>query len=143
MATTSDQLLMKIKTLKDIGEGIAQGASDLSSSLKAHWEKQFDTLYNGQEGTKESLGNNLPACLQQDFENYENKQKPELDDILQKRQQIGDTLSKASSLMDFQDKLTQKEFADFYGANNYYNSGNETVPSHLQTPTGFELHPDS
>jgi hypothetical protein len=154
MVLLSDQLLMNIKTIQDIGKTIENDAKALESSLQGQWQNQtetsanwtrFDTLYNGKDGGKGSLGKNLPACLQKDFENYENKQKSELNDILQKRQQIGHQLYEASSLMDFQDKLTQKQFADIniYSANNYYNSGSETVLSHLQVPQGFETHSDS
>jgi len=124
---------MSNETVQNIGWTIVRDTASLISSLEALWQ-QLETIING-----DPCGDNLPACLQQDFRHYAQQEKQELDHMLQKRQQIGKLLITSSSFSDFRKQLGQPQFVciDIYSANNYYDSGKETIPVHLRLPEGF------
>jgi len=138
MAPQNDQLLVNSQTLQDIGSTIVSDTRQLAADLQSS-RQQFEAAFNSQ-GRKDASGHNLPACLLQDFEKFERQQA--FDDLLQKRQRIGECLSTAVNLQNFQDQLRQKTF-DIYSVENYYDSGKETISKHLQVPDGFSLHSHS
>ena len=143
MVPKSDQLLMNSKKLQDIGSTIISDTTPLAANLQSFWPQPEAALNS--KGGKDTLINCLPACLQHDFENYAQQQKAELNKILQNRQQIGQLLSEASSLVDFQARLSQEQFAsiNIYSVNNYYDSSSETVPCHLLMPDCVKRQRDS
>jgi len=130
MAPKSDQLLMNSKTLQNIGSTIVNVTAQLATNVQSLWQ-QPEVALNG-EGGKSIVLSHLPACLQDDFENYEQRQKAELDTIVLHRMQIGQLLSDASSLADFQAKLSQCASIDIYKANTYNDGKN--VSEHLRAP---------
>ena len=135
MAPNDDQLLLNTQTLQAIGSTIVSDTARLAADFQSS-QQQFEAAFN-QAGGKDTPGSSLVACLRQDFEDYEKQQT--YDDLFQERQQIGEVLSKAVSLPDFQAQLKSKPF-DIYGLNTYYNSGSENVPDHLVVPDdGFTL----
>ena len=122
-----DQFLMNSNSLQDIGSTIVSDTLELESHLQSFWQ-QPSTAPNG-EGGKSISCNNLPACLQDDFKNYELHQKSELYGLLRSRQYIGQLLVDASSLMDFQAQLSQRASINIYSANTCYKSG--SIPDYL------------
>jgi hypothetical protein len=130
MAPKSDQLLIHSKTLQDISSTIVCDTAQLAANVQSFWQQTGATL-DGEGGTGILL-NHLPACLQAAFKNYEQQQQAELDKIVQERMRIGQLLSEASSLLDFQDQLSRLADIDIYKANTYYDGKN--VPEHLLVP---------
>ena len=132
MALKNDQSPIKIKNVQDIGSTIVSDTIPLESHVQSFWQ-QSGATHNSEAGKDihvNDLLNDLPACLQDDFKNYELHQKSELDELLQNRQHIGHLLKRASSLIAFQAQLSQLASNDIYRANTCYRCG--SIPDYLR-----------
>ena len=128
-AGNPDQVAIQTDTVQQAGKNIyddVQGPGGLKDYIDGQW-KNFQS---------EVTDPNLPMCLRNDFNNFQDSHKPKLDKWIENRTKIAQTLQQSATLWDFQEAVTAQNFngPNIYSNNNYYTSPNETNPTNVEPP---------
>lgn len=129
--STNLQVVIKTDTVQQAGTNIynsVQGQGGLKDYIDGQW-KNFHAAVTD---------SNLPICLCNDFNNFYNNHKPKLDQWIENRTRIAQTLEQSATLWDFQETVTTKSFSgpNIYAGtgNSYFASPNETNPANVEPP---------
>ena len=130
MAPKYDQLQVKPTMLQNLGSIIVSDIAQLEVQVQSFWQQP--EVKRNDQGEAEPLLSNLPACLQADFQGYQQQQQAALAELLRQRKRTGELLSQAASLADFKERVSQDTSLDLYKVNTCYQG--TCVPEHLQSP---------
>lgn len=124
MRAANEDFVANTISITQTGKDIQMNAVDLGSDLtKQLNEFEDDTMLLV-----------VPSCIQKDLQPYITTHKAELDKMVQKRQTIGNLLTKASDLITFNEEMIKSGF------NRISQNMDGTNPANLQRVSNFDPH---